>query len=371
MIRTCRFVLLALVVWLAVAGRVALGQTPAATAPPGPAVQAPESLPSLGYALTTLEERLFADAAQGRLRQFSLFEAALVASGVDDPRTLKQYRRQQDEWIEALRREAAVPGAGRQQAQAIFEFLHRRVLTGGYCLECTDLRQAIDHGRFNCLSASVLFNCLAGALGLDVCGLEKPGHTMSRLRLPQGPLDIESTCPRWFQLPAASQKSCETRATAPGGNSQRTGQSATSSGDGGREVSDIEMVAMIYYNRGVRLPGRKTLCRSGCGQCQGDPPGSPQRRRPREPPGDAEQLGDRAGRQPPLRRGSPALAAGPGDRARLRGLPPELRPPLSAAGRSAVASPPLGPIAALPLSASAAPVLLSLPVALRVLAGRV
>lgn len=128
--------------------------------------------------------------------------------------------------------------------------MHRRVLTGGYALECTDLRQSLDHGRFNCVSASVLFNCLAERFGLDVVGLEIPGHAMSRLRLGGQKFDIETTCPRWFQLADDPKKQAElvekTLGRLPNKDRRQT-----------REVSPIELTAMIYYNRGVDLLGEK------------------------------------------------------------------------------------------------------------------
>jgi tetratricopeptide (TPR) repeat protein len=200
----------------------------------------------LHYSLTPLEQRLFADAADGRLHDFSLLEAALVASGVDDPASLAHYRRQVDRWVESLRRSGAVRGTPRQQARAIFEFLHRNVLTGGYSLPCTDLRQTIDRGRFNCVSASVLFECLAAEFGLKVCPLESPGHVMCRLDEGEGTLDIETTCPRWFQLLDHPPKPAATHASESRKDSGRT-----------REISDVELVAMIYYNRGVDLLGEK------------------------------------------------------------------------------------------------------------------
>jgi tetratricopeptide (TPR) repeat protein len=258
----------------------------------------------LAYSLTALERRLFADAGAapsvvtGRLDEFPLLDAALVASGVDDPLVLAHYRRQWGQWVDALKRSGAVRGAPCRQARAIFEFLHARVLTGGYSLPCTDLREAIDRGRFNCVSASVLFQCLAGEFGLEVCGLEAPGHVMSRLRTAGGPLDIETTCPRWFQRLDPPQAGAGLR-TADA--TDQSPPAATTGGPGApfvpqdvprnapldsaamdpaptreaseplatrhsslvtravrtREVSDVELLAMIYYNRGVDLLGEK------------------------------------------------------------------------------------------------------------------
>jgi tetratricopeptide (TPR) repeat protein len=197
--------------------------------------QAPR-LPLLHRQLCPLEERLFADAADGHLDEFSLLAAALVASGVEKPDVLRQYLDQQAGLVDELRRAAKPTATPRQQAQAVFEFMHGCMLVGGYQADCTDLRAALDDGRFNCVSASVLFNCLAGEVGLAVCGLESPGHTASRLKLPDGPLDVETTYPGWFRLIGQAEPQAEPL--------QRP-QS--------HEVSQIEMLAMIYYNRGVEL----------------------------------------------------------------------------------------------------------------------
>jgi tetratricopeptide (TPR) repeat protein len=213
-------------------------------AAPGPRV------PFFDGRLCPLEIRLFADAADRRLDEFPLLEAGLIASGLEKPDRLVYYRGRFDALADELRPRIGKAKKPPQQAQAVFEFLHRRVLTGGYQLESTDLRAALDEGRFNCVSASVLFDCLAGACGLDVCGLEMPGHAMSRLRLADGPLDVETTCARWFALlddPAGQAEAV--RRTLGEDLSRRYAQA--------REVAPVEMAAMIYYNRGVDLLAAK------------------------------------------------------------------------------------------------------------------
>jgi len=200
--------------------------------------------------LCPLEIRLFADAADRRLDEFPLLEAGLIASGVEKPGRLVHYRRRFDALVDELRPRIGKGSKPPQQAQTVFEFLHRRVLTGGYQLESTDLRAALDKGRFNCVSASVLFDCLAGACGLDVCGLEMPGHAMSRLRLADGPLDVETTCARWFALlddPAGQAEAVR----------RTLGEDLSCRYARAREVSPVEMAAMIYYNRGVDLLATK------------------------------------------------------------------------------------------------------------------
>lgn len=193
-----------------------------------------------------LEEELFADAADGRLDRFSPFTAALVASGVNDYRGLSQYQQKAAGLADELRRSGTLGGTPHERAEAVFEFMHHRILTGGYDLAFTDLRRVLDEGRFNCVSATVLYNYLATEIGLYCCGLEMPGHAMSRVRFEGESLDVETTCPQWFArrdspawMSAAASKLVDSAAAADRSKA--------------REVSAIPMAAMIYYNRGVDL----------------------------------------------------------------------------------------------------------------------
>jgi tetratricopeptide (TPR) repeat protein len=199
--------------------------------------------------LSPLEERLFADATDGRFDEHDLFHAALIASGASDDESLGRYERQLADLLSELRRTKKLTGSPRRQAETIFEFLHGRVLTGGYRLDCTDLRTAFDQGLFNCVSASVLFNCLAAECGLATSGLECPGHAMSRLYLPGATLDVETTCARWFRLSHDPKKQAEHVEKTLGASAKDRALL--------REVSDVELVAMIYYNRGVDLLAEK------------------------------------------------------------------------------------------------------------------
>ena len=220
-----------------------------------------------------LEERLFADAADGRLDEFSPLEAALVAGGVEDADTLHRYQQKAAALVDQLRRSAALDGTPAQRAEAIFEFMHRHVLRGGYDLAYTDLRRVLDEGRFNCVSATVLFNYLAGEFGLECRGLEMPGHAMSRVVLPDGTLDIETTCPRWFRL-TGDPKLQEAAATKMIG-AAAVGRSL----EGPRGLADPNGGDDLLQP-GRRSAGGKAFCRSGRGQRQGPAARSAKRHRP-------------------------------------------------------------------------------------------
>jgi tetratricopeptide (TPR) repeat protein len=123
----------------------------------------------------------------------------------------------------------------------------------------------MTQGRFNCVSATILFNCLAERFGLRVYGLESPSHARSRLAYDGNRVDIETTCPRWFQvlddpqrrlvpnLDAPPVKTAENSGPATGKLASATSAGTASPASGCREVSGVQLAAMIYYNRGVDL----------------------------------------------------------------------------------------------------------------------
>ncbi len=205
--------------------------------------------------LSPLESDMFADAADGQFDEHSLMEAALIACGVRDKKLLKGYLEKFDALVEQLCRderlkESATDHNQIDRAQIVFEFMHAHILNGRYNIACTDLRGALDDGRYNCVSATVLFGCLAERCGLTTCGLETTGHAMSRLIHGDESLDIETTYPRWFELLDDPEKRAKLVAKA-------IGRSPHDSDVKIRQVSGTGLVAMIYYNRGIDLLAAK------------------------------------------------------------------------------------------------------------------
>ena len=240
-------------------------------AQPGPAVVAGSTMPAseeiLSPHLSELERRLFEQIQDGRFGKFSLLAAGLIAGGADRDEEVHRYCQRFDAQVDALRRSGEVRGTPRERAQAVFTFLHHSILRGGYNLQASDLRQTFDHGRFNCVTASLLFNCLAQRFELKAVGLEIPGHAMSRLKLPDETLDIETTCPRWFtpvdrrsaaNFPPAGKPAPTENGTATAELAEQSpARRATQPRQSLRQVSEVQLVATIYYNRGVDLLAEK------------------------------------------------------------------------------------------------------------------
>ena len=249
----------------------------------------------LGH-LSLPEERLLADVAEGRFQETSLFAAALLASGEREPAGLKPIATSGPHYLgNACVRHG--PSRARQQAQAVLAFLHGRVLRGGYDLASTDLRQALDHGRFNCVGASLLFHCLAAEFALPVGEVAIPGHVKSRVRLAAGSFDVETTCPRWFDMSPNAQAKAEIAARAQLGPAAG---GRTAAGNLGRGARGNDLL-----QPGDRSAGPASFRRGGRRQRHGPAARSGQCHDPRQSPGDREQLGHRPGRRsstarPPL-----------------------------------------------------------------------
>ena len=214
-------------------------------------------------AMSPVEAELFADAADGRLDSHSLLAAALVAGGVADRRTIDFYEGQVAEKIARLQRSGKVCGQPRERLKAIFDFMHREFLYAGYRTSATRLSTVFDEGHFNCVSASVLFCCLCGRFGIEAQGLEIPGHAMTRAVLPDESLEIEATCPQWFRLIDDPQRRAELIRKTLGRN--------VADSDAPREfrrVSGVELVATIYYNRGVDMLGQHRFAEAMEANCK-------------------------------------------------------------------------------------------------------
>ena len=189
-----------------------------------------------------------AEADAGRLEQYTLIEAALIASGADNPEELDRYRRKYEIWREAAKAACLSGDSPRHRAEALFEFMHREILPGGYDSGATELTGLLDTGRFNCASATVLFNALAADCGLDARAIELPRHAFSEIISAGDPLPIETTCPTWFHASESTGRTARHVTSA----TDLSAAAAT-----GREVSPTALVGVIYYNRGIDFLDRE------------------------------------------------------------------------------------------------------------------
>ena len=217
-----------------------------------------------------VEKALFQDAQSGKWQNFDLFRAAMVAEGIRDIESIRSYEARLDAVVANVR---VVVGNNPSQpvlTRALFEAMHKEILTKPYSLDCTELSKVMKTGHFNCVSATVLFNCLAEKAGLNVCALETKGHALSRVKCTGGvTMDLETTCPTWFDLQTDKERQMATleRIAVPvtARPNPVTAQNAISATPEPtvelpseyREISPVQLVATIYYNIGVDLHAKQ------------------------------------------------------------------------------------------------------------------
>ena len=195
------------------------------------------------------EDALLLDAADGRLDQSPLLEAALIAGGVAEPRQLEAYRGRFEQWVAELQVSGRVVGTPRDKAQAVHEYLHAQTFTGGFHETSTTLDEAFEHGRFNCISSTILFRCLGERFGLTAFGVESPGHAYAVVQAPTERIVVQTTCRNWFA--AAGDVDVERSLLR-----QTIGAAAAATSESGpapRRLTDVGLLAVVYYNRGVDL----------------------------------------------------------------------------------------------------------------------
>jgi len=191
-----------------------------------------------------LEESLLADASDGRLDQFELAEASLIASGVTDRAQLEAYGSRLRELSHSLAETVAVDTSVRSQAAEILHSLHQHVLTGEYQAACTGLHRALESGNYNCVTATILYRCLCAEFNIPVVTLAEPDHVFCQLSI-QPPLYIQTTSPDGFATSTAFERT--------GSSTARNEIERPRPASDTREINDVELLARIYYNRGVSL----------------------------------------------------------------------------------------------------------------------
>jgi len=212
--------------------------------------------------ISPMEKRVLDDAADGQWDHFDLLSASLIVEGVCDSKRIAGYDAQLDRIADMIREKAQknprIKDNKEELTKLIFETLHNELLTGAYDIEDTNPAIAFEKGNYNCVSATVLFNSLAKKSGLDVCGLEMSGHVLSRAKYGDRVADLETTCPNWFSLKNARERQLATQSKIGGGVTVQAAKPLT---DGKtdelvqntrktREITDVQLVAAIYYNQG-------------------------------------------------------------------------------------------------------------------------
>jgi tetratricopeptide (TPR) repeat protein len=199
------------------------------------------------------EARLLADAADGQLEEVSFLEAVMIANHIRIPSLADELRERYEGHVSEVKREVARISDPRERCVAVHEWMHRRVLVGNYQADCTQISRALRDGDYNCVSATLLFQLFCQACELPTVAVATPTHVYARLLLGPARVDVQTTCPDWFRLSSQQRRDFPHSSEAFSTARQRSSFSRTDRGtEEIREISDVQLLAKVYYNRGVR-----------------------------------------------------------------------------------------------------------------------
>ena len=200
--------------------------------------------PELGPA----EARLLVDARDGRLDDFPLLTAALIAAGIDDASRARDCEARLQTLAVEFRdsEDASLPLA--ERAGAMHQFLHQRVLSGQYDPHANNIDEVFRSGRFNCITASTLLLALADQCDVAAAAWESPAHVLVVIDPDGIAAAVEMTRREWRSelLPGAARRPYgqpAERSSAP--VADRPGLSE------GRLIGPTQLLATYYHNRGV------------------------------------------------------------------------------------------------------------------------
>lgn len=103
------------------------------------------------------------------------------------------------EEVDSIARELGSAESSYRRARRLHRMIQKRYLLH-YDAEADGVASILLDGRYNCLSATMLYGLAARAAGFDARVLEYPGHLLLRLRLPGRVVDVETTERRGFDL---------------------------------------------------------------------------------------------------------------------------------------------------------------------------
>jgi tetratricopeptide (TPR) repeat protein len=191
------------------------------------------------------EADLFKDASDGKLDEWTFAEAALLSSGVLDAEKRKKYLAQIDRITEQAKAAVKDTSTPFEKGEALLVWLHKDPMKGGYETHQTDLSTVLADGTFNCVSSATLYNIIGRRLDLDLRAIEVPEHAFSIHYEGTKHVDVETTISAGFN-PARDPRVLEQFTRQTGFN-----YIPDRHADQRREVTDIGLLALTYYNHGV------------------------------------------------------------------------------------------------------------------------
>jgi hypothetical protein len=181
--------------------------------------------------------------------ELDITDAALIASGFESRASLRGARARFEGLVGPVLEQLRSVQDPRERARLLLGALHQKGgLFGEYDARATTLAEILDRRRYNCVSASVVYNILALRLALDVSAQLLPTHARTMLQLGETPskqpLVVETTSPEGFDPDTRLQAAILAQV---GGTLADGGRALVP--DRGSIVSTLVLIGTVYVNR--------------------------------------------------------------------------------------------------------------------------
>jgi tetratricopeptide (TPR) repeat protein len=192
-----------------------------------------------------LGDALAEKARKRDLGDIDLADAALIASGFESRSMLRAARARFEGFAAPIAEQLKGIPDPVERGRLLLGVLHQKGgLFGEYDARATTLGDILDRRRYNCVSASVVYNVLAARLGLDASAQLLPTHARTILRAQGKQITIETTSPDGFDPDPRMEASILAQV---GGSLADGGRALVP--DRGTVVSTLVLIGTIYVNR--------------------------------------------------------------------------------------------------------------------------
>jgi tetratricopeptide (TPR) repeat protein len=175
--------------------------------------------------VSSAESALLEDLQDGKLDHCSLIESALIAAGHDDFAVVADLQQRFKELAHHCQSSANADDD--VQAKPTLRAMHAKLQLDVFQPDLCDVGETIKQGRYNCLTATLLYQALCAEFRIDTQAEWVPAHV--RCWFPDQQFAVETTSGTW-RVELVRK---------------------------GRLLTTAEMLGKVYYNRGVRLMRRQ------------------------------------------------------------------------------------------------------------------
>lgn len=201
---------------------------------------------------SSLQDSLASDIGDDRLDHFSLIEAAFIISGAATHQELDENTRWFESILDDIRDKRIIDDFEKvASAEKLFLYLHTTWLNE-YQEEATTLLDIRENRKFNCVSATILYNLTCDEFGLNTMAFETPTHVYTIFTNFTENIMVENTTSIGFNIIQNLDNYSRYMARYyPQNQMYRIGLHRLYAYENskGRRITNLELLGLICYNQ--------------------------------------------------------------------------------------------------------------------------